>query len=266
MLENLGHELALGRFGRPLHCLEHTNSTNQVAWDLALQGATTGTTVIAQSQNAGRGQWGRTWQSQPGGLYLSVLVQPQALSAAQAQQLTLAAAWGLATALSDYGIPVRLKWPNDLILEGQKLGGILTETRLQRGLIHQAVIGVGINWRNSVPETGINLEAFPELAFSTLTAIVLKGLEQGYTYLDQGEIDAIVPEYLGFLSSLGARIRWAGREGTITGVTAEGDLRLQCDDRAGPLEIQLKPGTIQLGYSGSGEPDSAVAPSVNQGR
>lgn len=134
-------------------------STNQTVWELLALGAPPGTIAIAREQTAGRGQRGRHWQSQIGGLYLSMAVAPN-LAAVNAGALTMAVAWAIATGLRSVGIPVLLKWPNDLILAKRKLGGILTETRVRQGRVTKAVIGVGINWSNPVPETGINLESF----------------------------------------------------------------------------------------------------------
>lgn len=148
-----------------LQVLAETGSTNQVAWELAQAGAQPGTIVIALQQSAGRGQWGRQWSSPLGGLYLSRYFAPQLLPEDGAQ-LTLAAAWGLGQTLRDRGVPVALKWPNDLVVRGRKWGGLLTETRLVGGKIARAVTGLGLNWANPVPETGINAtELFPALAF-----------------------------------------------------------------------------------------------------
>ncbi len=247
-----------------MHQFECVGSTNQVAWELAATGASSGTTVIAERQEAGRGQWGRTWQSPPGGLYLSVLVRPPALNAAEASQLTLASAWGIATALRALGIAVRLKWPNDLLLDGRKLGGILTETRLSAEQVSQAVIGVGLNWHNPVPETGVNLATFPDLSLMTLATAVLCGLEQGYSRLEQEQLDALVPEYLGLLSSLGARVRWAGQNGTVTGVSRDGELCLSLGEPDTAQTVKLKPGAIRLGYSGSENSDTVSAVQADQ--
>jgi biotin-(acetyl-CoA carboxylase) ligase len=141
------------------HIFETLPSTNQMLWKLIDRGATPGTVVIATQQTAGRGQWGRQWQSSAGGLYLSLALAPN-LPATHSAQLTICSAWGIATELRSYDIPVLIKWPNDLILQKRKLGGILTETRVHKGRITKAVVGVGINWANSVPETGINLRSF----------------------------------------------------------------------------------------------------------
>ncbi|MEQ8956672.1 MAG: biotin--[acetyl-CoA-carboxylase] ligase, partial [Coleofasciculus sp. C2-GNP5-27] len=133
-----------------IYLFDSLSSTNQTLWELLDRGTTLPTVVIAAQQTAGRGQWGRQWQSAPGGLYLSLALTTN-VEACDSAQLTMCSAWGIAMALRCYGIPVLIKWHNDLLLLGYKLGGILTETRLSQGQITKAVIGVGINWSNPVP-------------------------------------------------------------------------------------------------------------------
>src|SRR5919202_3900483 len=180
-----------------LHLFEALPSTNQTLWELLNQGATSGTVVIAAQQTAGRGQWGRQWQSTVGGLYLSLALTPK-LQASNSAQLTMCSAWGIATALRSYDIPVFLKWPNDLLLLGRKLGGILTETSVHQGQITKAVVGVGINWSNAVPEMGIALQSFCEEQLSPrprvtsleqLAAIAIEGLKFGYQRWSEQGID-----------------------------------------------------------------------------
>ncbi len=248
-----------------LHTFETLPSTNQKLWELLKEGTTELTVVIAEQQTAGKGQWGRQWQSAPGGLYLSLALAPN-LQASEAAQLTLCSAWGIAQALRAYGIPVFLKWPNDLILLGRKLGGILTETRVQQGQITKAVVGVGINWSNSVPETGISLQSFCEeelclgvTSLESLAAIVIQGLNCGYQRsLDQG-MQILLQSYLELLDSLGRQVIVDGNPGIITGVTPTGELRVNltskeaavagAPEQASLREICLKPGTIGLGYA-----------------
>lgn len=241
-----------------VHVFDRLNSTNQTLWDLIEQGAGAGTVVIASQQTAGRGQWGRQWQSQQGGLYLSLAIEPR-LPAAHSAQLTLCSAWGIATALRECGIPVSLKWPNDLILTNRKLGGILTETRVHQGQIAKAVVGVGINWANEVPETGINLESFCNEAncsaiasLEMLAAVTLTGLTSGYEFLSEKGISDLLPAYSALLSSLGQPVVLEGRQGVVVGVSAQGELKVRFDNKfdneeAG-LETTLKPGEIALGY------------------
>ncbi len=237
-----------------LHIFETLPSTNQTLWELLNQGATSPTVVIAAQQTAGRGQWGRQWQSSLGGLYLSLALAPN-LAASNSAQLTMCSAWGIATALRGYDIPVFLKWPNDLLLLGRKLGGILTETRLHQGQITKAVVGVGINWSNCVPESAITLQSFCKKQVSPavtslemLAAIVVQGLNFGYQCWSEQEIETLLPSYLELLDSRGRDVIVDGTPGIITGVTPTGELRVCLNSTKAPSEICLKPGTISLGY------------------
>lgn len=216
-----------------LHLFDTLPSTNQTLWQLIAQGAEPGTVVIAGQQTAGRGQWGHKWSSPPGGLYLSLAIAPQ-LSATQSYQLTLCSAWGIATALRDCGIPVQLKWPNDLILGDRKLGGILTETKVFQGRIAQAVVGVGINWANPVPETGIALQSFlveqPGTIITSLeilTAVTLQGLVSGLQHCSPTGIDTWLPSYHQLLTNMSQIVSINGCTGTIIGITPTGELRVR---------------------------------------
>ncbi len=251
-----------------LQAFESVASTNQTLWSQLNQldpSAVSGKAVLAAQQGAGRGQWGRQWSSLPGGLYLSVALMPQ-LPIAHAAQLTFASAWGIAIALQGFGVPVQLKWPNDLVLEGHKLGGILTETRLSQDVITQAVVGVGLNWQNPVPETGINLQRFfaqqsdREATISSLemlAAIAAQGIVSGYhTHALKG-METLLPAYQALLLNLGETVQVDGQSATVTGVAATGELRLRPLPPEGEAvspstnhltDIYLQPGTISLGY------------------
>lgn len=233
-------------------------STNQTLWELVGQGAIAGTAVLALQQVAGRGQWGRTWQSPVGGLYLSVALTPQ-LAIADSAQLTLCSAWGIATVLRSYDIPVMLKWPNDLVVNGRKLGGILTETRMQHGQITKAVVGVGLNWTNPVPETGTNLATVladqPQRSLNSLeqlAAITLQGIASGYQRWQQEGIEKLLPSYVELLTGMGRSVTLSDRQGTIIGISPQGELKLRLapthPESSFSTEIMLKPGTISLGY------------------
>ena len=241
-----------------IQILETVSSTNQTLWELLQTDITSTPVVIATQQTAGRGQWGRQWQSTRGGLYLSMGMNFNSVNILP-PQLTMATAWGIATQLQEYNIPVQLKWPNDLILKGRKLGGILTETKMSQQQISQAVIGVGINWNNPVPETGINLQQY--LAKSTepvkvqslelLAALVISGIELGLKLCLQGKIEYLLKNYLRLLNSLGRQVKIDGNSGVVVGVTFTGELRVQLGSippSATSREVCIKPGTISLGY------------------
>ncbi len=203
-------------FGHPLHWFETLSSTNTHLWEQVHQGATPGTTVMAGQQESGRGQWGRTWSSPLGGLYLSVAMLNHQTetrttdipspSADQTPQITVCSAWGVATALRNLDVPVTLKWPNDLLLHGKKLGGILTETKLQNDHITKAILGIGINWKNPVPETGITLTSTLKgnsqlTSLEHLTAVILHGLETGYQRWQREGIEGLLPDYLDLVTA-----------------------------------------------------------------
>lgn len=240
-----------------IHRFDQLNSTNQTLWESIDRGAVPGTVVIATEQLSGRGQWGRQWHSARGGLYLSAYWTPE-IAADQVLQLTLCSAWGIAVALRDRHIPVALKWPNDLVLRGRKLGGILTETRVKQGLITQAVVGVGINWENRVPETGINLTSYwqefqqtPTIAtLDELAEILLQGLATGWQFWAQDGMNNLLPAYNAWLVNIGQVVELESHTGVIVGVEADGRLLVRLNSAVGENvpEISIEPGKISLGY------------------
>jgi BirA family biotin operon repressor/biotin-[acetyl-CoA-carboxylase] ligase len=244
-----------------LHIFDSVASTNQTLWNLLNQGAKPGCVVIATQQTAGRGQWGRQWVSAAGGLYVSVAINPK-IEATDSYQLTLASAWGIASQLRNCGVNVGIKWPNDLVLDGRKLGGILTETKVNQGKITQAVIGVGINWANPAPETGINLECWqasqpakPISCLEMLTSKVLLGIESGIECLFEEGVNILLTHYLDLLTNMGDHIHVNNLAGTVVGVTPQGNLRVNVEayntkEVISP-EIYIEPGTISLGYQKS---------------
>jgi BirA family biotin operon repressor/biotin-[acetyl-CoA-carboxylase] ligase len=240
-----------------IHLVDTLPSTNQYLWELLDREAPAGTVVIGLQQQAGRGQWGRQWHSPRGGLYLSFALAPN-LAVENSGQLTLMSAWGIATALRTYDIPVQLKWPNDLLIGKHKLGGILTETRSHQGYIHKAVLGIGINWANATPAGGINLQTVMAQTHSSaiaslehLAAIVLQGVWVAYDYWQQEGMEKLLPSYQELLMHASGPVKINDDFGEITGVTSAGDLQVRLLNSEAPLAastILLKPGMVSLGY------------------
>ncbi|MEM8777880.1 MAG: biotin--[acetyl-CoA-carboxylase] ligase [Cyanobacteria bacterium P01_G01_bin.49] len=238
----------------PIYQFESVTSTNEISWKLLDQGNAPPFVAIASQQTAGRGQWGRTWNSPPGGLYLSMAFDLD-IPTINAAHLTLFSAWGIAQELQGYGLPIKLKWPNDLILQGKKLGGIKTEIRSQQGTITQGIIGIGINWDNPVPKTGINLQSFLKnqetcliTSLEALAVMTINGVLKGYQYyLSQG-VEALLSSYLEILDSVGRTVLIEGVTGVIIGVTSQGELKVCLKSPGAKTEINLPPGSISLGY------------------
>jgi BirA family biotin operon repressor/biotin-[acetyl-CoA-carboxylase] ligase len=140
-------------FGKRVLHFFKTDSTNRVAMELGFAGEPEGTVVMAEEQTAGRGRAGRIWHSERGaGLYFTVLLRPR-LSPAQAPLLTMLAGVSAHSAIQALtGLVPELKWPNDLLLEGRKVGGILTEMHAEPNAVRFVIVGIGIN---------VNQEKFP---------------------------------------------------------------------------------------------------------
>jgi BirA family biotin operon repressor/biotin-[acetyl-CoA-carboxylase] ligase len=238
----------------PLAIFESIPSTNTRLWELIDSGIKCPTGAIALSQTAGKGQWGHSWISAKGGLYLSVGLDLD-LEINYYPHLVMATAWGIATVLRHYQLPVTIKWSNDLLLSQGKLGGIKIETRNHQQKLVQAVVGVGINWRNSVPEPGINLESYEQEqsiqgidSLEALAAIASSGILLGYKYYLAVGIEKLLAKYLEILSSLGQRINFNGSFGEVLGVTTAGKLQIKLRSPGATTMITLSPGQISLGY------------------
>jgi BirA family biotin operon repressor/biotin-[acetyl-CoA-carboxylase] ligase len=149
--------------------LESTDSTNEAVRRMAACGAQAGTTVVADRQTTGRGRLGRSWHSAVGlGLYVSVLLRPR--DAEQpVTRWTLAAAVAACEACREVADgAVRIEWPNDLIWERKKLGGLLTETRCGAGKESEVVVGLGVNVAHRTSD-------FPPAIAARATSLVLAG-------------------------------------------------------------------------------------------
>lgn len=147
-------------------------STMDALHDLAEAGAPAGTAVVADEQTAGRGSRGRTWTSPPGGLWLSVLSRP---ASPELELLSLRAGLAVAELLGELGAGdrIRIKWPNDLMLDDRKAGGILCEARWQGTSPAWVVIGLGLNVRNAPPSDLAAPATLVSAAIPGLTAEML---------------------------------------------------------------------------------------------
>ena len=153
----LKHRLKGSLFGKRIFHFFRTDSTNRVALELGHAGEPEGAVVLAEEQTAGRGRGGRAWHSERAtGIYVTLLLRPK-LAPVQAPLLTMMAGLSAHSAVQALtGLEVDLKWPNDLLVRGRKLGGILTEMHAEPGQIRFVIVGIGLN---------VNQEKFPgELA------------------------------------------------------------------------------------------------------
>lgn len=238
-----------------LHIYDSLPSTNdKLAQLIAEENVAPGTIVIARHQTAGRGQRGKQWDSATGGLYLSLALAPN-LPAINVHQLTVGIVWGIAWNLRQQGLPVLIKWPNDLILDGRKLGGILTETRISHGNIRSAIVGVGINYTNPVSGSAINLAPsnnyqpnYGNFTIEMLASSTIRGIISGYQHCTPATIDKLLSNYLELLNARGRSVLVNGRLGKVLGISPLGELHIGFTTVTEMNEIYLTPGTFSLGY------------------
>lgn len=239
----LSSQLSTRFLGRPLHFFDSIDSTNTYASRLARDGAAEGTAVIADTQTGGKGRLGRSWVSPPGvNLYLSVILRPSK-SAASAPQLSLLAAVAVAETIAQHiQLSPAIKWPNDVLVSGKKVCGILTEMQTKACGLQAVILGIGVNINASLsvfPEElqakaasllVVNGQLIDRVAF---TAHLLTRLEKLYVlWLEEG-FPVVRSAWEGYAADLlGKPIMIAAPEGTISG-TALGI------DHDGALLVQL---------------------------
>lgn len=152
-VNKLQEGLRTKQFGKRIVFLREVGSTNEYAKELASYGAKEGTVVLAETQTAGRGRLGRAWISPKGGLYFSVILRPR-ISASEAVKLVFVAGLAVARILEEVcGLHVEIKKPNDVLVNGKKISGILAETNTTGEKVNYTIIGIGINVNFDVKET-----------------------------------------------------------------------------------------------------------------
>ena len=230
--------------GRTCVAFEETDSTNVQADRLAAEGAPHGTLVVADAQTAGKGRRGRTWVSKAGtNIYMSLMLRPE-ISPEHASMLTLvmglSTAKVLGTVVSGYG-EIGIKWPNDLVWDGKKICGILTEMRMDGAKVDHVVIGVGINvngtdFPEELRETAASLcmVTGKELSRELLTARIMEQFEQDYeVFLKTETLSGLIEDYNHFLVNRDREVRVLDPQmeytGIARGINEQGELLVECE-------------------------------------
>jgi BirA family biotin operon repressor/biotin-[acetyl-CoA-carboxylase] ligase len=244
--------------GRDIRVFQETNSTNDLADRLARDGAEEGVVVFAEKQSRGRGRMGRAWASPPGlGLWFSVVLRPR-LTPQSATQLTIAAATAARRAIHHVtGLEPDIKWPNDLLLDGRKTAGILTEMGAELDKIKYLIIGMGVNVNlteaDFPPElrrvaTSLRQVLGRPIHRPELAAQLLRELDTDYARVTSGHFDAVAEEWSRHCRTLGQRvviIQGERRiEGRAEGLDHDGALLLR--NTRGRLE-RIIGGDVMLG-------------------
>ncbi len=239
--------LAAGSMWEKIFFFEDIDSTNTAAMKLAEKGFKHGVVVLADSQSKGKGRRGRTWFSPAkSSIYMSVILNPE-IEPKDATLLTLMAAIACAQAIKNTtGLDVKIKWPNDITLNGKKLGGILTEIKSDTEKIIFAVIGIGINvnvkpdnFPADISSVAASLSGHTgsEHSRTLIIAEILKEIERWHNAIIQGRRQAVISEWKKLTSTLGKRVMIDSSKGAVTGLAEDID-----DD--GVLLLKLDSGAI----------------------
>lgn len=248
----LNRHMKTGWIGKTLYYYDKIDSTNLEAKRLADSGAPDGTLVVADCQERGRGRLGRAWTSPSGcGLWMSMVLKPS-FPAVQASMVTLVTAMAVMEAIEETaGVQVQIKWPNDLVVQGKKVCGILTEMSMEEGRISFIVPGIGINVNNEhfpeeLCEKAISLAMLTGSTVSraALAGAVCRSFEKYYAdFLEKGDLSGIKDDYNDHLVNRDRQV-----------VISDGAGSFHCISKGinetGALLVQKEDGTTELISSG----------------
>ena len=188
--------------GRRIQIYDQVSSTNDLALQCGIDGAQEGTLILAENQTQGRGRHGRRWHAPPGSSILASIILRHRLRADQVGLPNLIGAVAIATAINELtDLPTQIKWPNDVLIQGKKVSGVLTELEYDRHRQPFFVMGFGVNvntTRADLPEelrasaTSVQIESNTETSRVVLLQAILHRLEENYLRLKHNDIEPII--------------------------------------------------------------------------
>jgi BirA family biotin operon repressor/biotin-[acetyl-CoA-carboxylase] ligase len=235
--------------GRYIRWHDSVSSTNDLALGLTQIPVPEGTVIIAEEQTAGRGRLGRPWVSPRGGVWLSVILSP-GLPAERTPVIGFAAAVAAAQAIrKTTGLLARLKWPNDVLVEGKKVVGILAEAPAGADWV---VIGIGINANiaqealpqvSGYPATSLQVLLGHEVDREALIRTLLRELDLGYATLSSTGVRGVLRRWRDMSETLGQAVQVETPDAVISGTAYD-------IDEAGALLVRLQDGTVRRVVAG----------------
>lgn len=238
--------------GHPVTFYETVNSTNLRAKLDAENGAAQGALIVADMQTAGRGRRGRTWSSPAGtNIYFTLILKPE-YGADKASMVTLVMALAVAEGIRETcGLEAGIKWPNDIVIGGKKVCGMLTEMSVEQDYIHYVVIGVGINvaLQEFPPEiaataTCLEGESGRKVPRAALVADIMKAFEKYYEiFLAHMDFTGLLETYNKLLVNCDREVRVLDPKGEFRGVS-------RGINNTGELLVELDDGTVTAVYAG----------------
>ncbi|MDX9703591.1 MAG: biotin--[acetyl-CoA-carboxylase] ligase [Candidatus Auribacterota bacterium] len=255
--ELVKYKLGTSFIGRNIIHYMSTGSTNDDARELCNKGAHAGTVVIAEDQTKGRGRCNRSWTTSVGkSIAMSLILKPEGKKPREAYQFTMMTAAGISDALMSFDVKnVSIKWPNDVLINGKKVAGILTELNGEMDMIRQLIIGIGINVNQDICDFGQTLPDATSVKIETgvtadrlrLIQTAIRCIDARYVQLMRHGFDDILNTLKQRCCSIGKKIHFnlAGAEGAVTVKDIASDGGLMVIDDSGNIKT-LYSGDIQF--------------------
>lgn len=245
--------LCTRRFGRSILFSREVDSTNTWAKELATYGATEGTVAIAETQMKARGRLDREWVSPTGGLWFSLILRPN-LRSTEAVKLTLVAGLAVAKVLREmFDLRAETKWPNDVLVNGRKICGVLAEMNTTGENVNFVVVGVGVNVNfdvnNVFPEqlkkvaTSLEKELGRKVKLENLFRALLEQLENLYELFIKEGFNPVLEEWKNYAGFLGCKVEVTCPTGKKCGLALDVDYE-------GALVLRLEDGTVKRVFVG----------------
>jgi BirA family biotin operon repressor/biotin-[acetyl-CoA-carboxylase] ligase len=252
-LDVLQERLQTKRFGRRILFRRVVDSTNEWAKKLAEFGVEEGTVTIAEQQTAGRGRLGREWIAPKGGLWFSIVLRP-CKSVGEATKLVFTASLAVAEVLHQkYRLRTETKWPNDVMVNGSKICGILAETTTSDGKLSYVVLGIGINANIHMDRyfvasdkplaTSIQDELGREVRLPSLLRTLLEKMEKLYDLFIMKGSDSILEKWKAYATFLGREVVVQDQNERVSGIAYD-------IDDGGALILRLEDGTLRRFFVG----------------
>lgn len=231
--------------GKKVVHLKTTGSTNTVARQLAERGIEEGTVVVSETMTRGKGRLGRRFITKQGGVWMSLVLKP-AIDPMHASSITLLAAVSVTKALRGAGLEAFIKWPNDVLVNGKKICGILTEMNAETDAVNFIVLGIGVNVNNEVPletATTMRAELGREVDRVRFVQSLLEILEEDYLTFKEEGFTPILWSWRRYSDTLGRQVEVTYQDEVVRGLA-------QDVDEDGSLLVKTQDGSIRKIVSG----------------